>query len=216
MSRSANDSGSETDEEKPHKLDGYNTEPEYTQDRNNIDIHRKWLEGEWDENDREFIGYTKKMWLNLPEGLQGDLLNYVTEDYHGKDLSVEKQKQLIHELVTSYHKGRNGKNNKYGHAILNPHRPCCTECVKSCMGKLCGGKTYKCKECKWTLLRKAFNFQEGEKNNAEMKCKPPEKIEGGYKRTRRRRKKNRKKRTKKKARRKRRRKSSNRRRRRKR
>lgn len=202
--RNANDS----------ELDGYNTEDEFPLNRSNIDIHGKWLQKERDENDRPLIRDTKSMWEIVPADLKPALLYYLTEE-DGKSLGAEEQKNLIHDVVRSYHKGRNGKNNKYGHAILDEHRPCCTECVKSCVGKLCGGKTH-CKECKRTLLDGAFYFEENKNNNEKMRCKPAGENEGGYKRTRRRRKKNRKKRTKKKARRKRRRKSSNRRRRRKR
>tara|TARA_Y100000389_G_scaffold40098_1_gene34625 strand:- start:2439 stop:3140 length:702 start_codon:yes stop_codon:yes gene_type:complete len=211
------DSEPETDEERPllDYDDGYDTEDEPGLNHNNIDIHRNWLSKELSENDRPFIGDAKKMWKRLPPNLKLTLLPYVTEEY-GKDLELEAQKKLIHELLKSYHKGRNGKNNEYGHFIGSKHRPCCTPCDKSCMGKLCGGKTHYCKECKRTLLHDAFYFEKNEHDNDKMKCKPAKKIEGGYKRTRRRRKKNRKKRTKKKARRKRRRRSSKRRRRRKR
>ena len=209
-------SESETDEESPlfDFKDGSNTEDEFDESNYNIDIHKRWLSKQWSKNDREFIGYAKKMWEILPDNLQLTLLSYVTEGY-GKYFGVERQKILIHNLLKSYHKGRNGKNNLYGHFIGSEHRPCCTECGKSCVGKLCGGKTH-CKECKRTLLDGAFYFEENKNNNEKMRCKPAGENEGGYKRTRRRRKKNRKKRTKKKARRKRRRKSSNRRRRRKR
>ncbi len=207
------DSGPETDEEEPLFAydDGYDTEEEPGLNRNNIDIHRNWLSKELSENDRPFIGDTKRMWKKVPPNLKLTLLPYVTEEY-GKDLELEEQKKLIHDLVKSYHKGRNGRNNQYGHFIRNRHRPCCTPCNKSCMGKLCGGKTHYCKECERTLLHDAFYFQENEHDNEKMKCEPANKNEGGYKRTRRRRKKNRKKRTKKRARRKRRRRSSKRRR----
>ena len=136
------------------ELDGYNTEDEFPLNRSNIDIHGKWLQKERDENDRPLIRDTKSMWEIVPADLKPALLYYLTEE-DGKSLGAEEQKNLIHDVVRSYHNGRHGKNNKYGHAILDEHRPCCTECVKSCVGKLCGGKTH-CKECKRTLLDGAF------------------------------------------------------------
>jgi hypothetical protein len=213
VSRRANQEEYDTDEEKPHELDGYNTEEEGDRHTNNIDIHEKWLSKAVDKNDREMIADTKKRWKRMPLGLQKGILNHITEVGRSRFWEIEQQKKLIHDIAKSYNDGRNLKNNKFGHAIDDDTTPCCTKCGKTLCGKVFCGKNY-CEPCKQSHDNFSYYFEKNEYDKKEIECEPPK--EGGYKRTRRRKKKNRKKRTKKKARRKRRRKSSKRRRRRKR
>ncbi len=128
------------------------------------DYYKRYINGTADEAEYEEGIPTK--FVPLPEDVKITLLNYIV----GLDMSPDEEEILIKDYIREYHNQRVAKGGPLGYVTDNIHKPCCSKCQQTCIGKICRGNFW-CKPCKLDVRDRWNMFQDNHKAR-DTKCQP--------------------------------------------
>jgi len=115
----------------------------------------------------------------LSDVAKNAILNYLQDGTY----TPEQERYIIEQAINTYHDNWENKKNEFGYVIDDIHKPCCTKCEQTCIGKICRGNYY-CEPCKLTWLGTwgLFEFLDDDKAT-KVKCR--QHLSGGKRKKRR-------------------------------